>query len=521
MFGPGFIDPFHFWYGLGGAYPNVPTYSERGSERIAVDQPQGGGRYPFVDPDESTRRLLVDFYLAYEDELCQFTLPFHIDWLYGFGYASDGYSDDSDPVPVRGQEIVVRDAANRLVFDSTDAPDDTNHFFETDWGDLRRILEWRTSSAVCRLVYNIALLPGEEPLDLPINYSPESAVLDARTLEKMCPRVTALVIKDGDDYTELSGTAIILKNGYNTLLVPATADLTSGGRRTVGLELSADPGTGEGRFEADCDDSQDLHLLGGVEPTEGGDLLLQTSDCYRWEIPHEIIDGEAVLTPHTLQIKNDCQPCCSCEGYVTLWEAIRTAREVFADLAARIEATRDLYRENLQRWGSAGRTRQENPLRLSVQALDACLMGVVGSYCNNTGRYLAEVELRFTFTSPTVGAIRCNSTFRSGSLDAIEGRSAGRFNINSPQPYTMEGDWPEYSARFFGVPAGGAVAVTFQLEFDGCTVSDNVTVTLGAYDGGGNPLTYEADWPETTNPQPITPITVNTDLVDTDVCAEE
>ena len=103
-----------------------PSFQLSGTGRrgIGVNQPQSGLDYPLVNPSEDARYLLADVYLAYDDPgaynstITPSQHPLRIKWLYGVGCSASS-APAWAPAPTHAADIVIVDAQDNVVFDST------------------------------------------------------------------------------------------------------------------------------------------------------------------------------------------------------------------------------------------------------------------------------------------------------------------------------------------------------------------------------------------------------------------
>ena len=173
----------------------------RGRRQIAVDQLQGGEKYPFIDPSDDLDHLIGDLYLNYVDNDCSASMPFSIEWLQGFGTESA-----VNPVgSVHTYDMKIVDADGNTVFDSRNA----DVFKTTPWGDnsgdFAIVAEWvnTTTGVILRAVIYTAWMAEEDARDWPVYFEPEAGTIDPRTLERLPPYVSQLaIINDLTDESE-------------------------------------------------------------------------------------------------------------------------------------------------------------------------------------------------------------------------------------------------------------------------------------------------------------------------------
>lgn len=516
---------------------------------IAADQPQGGSLYPFDRVDLNTSALIADFYLSYEDHACLYVKPFSISWLHGFGGVADSDSLDA-PEAVHDFDIQVRDAVGKLVFDSTRVPNDDNHYYKQNWGQHLQIIEWHDTDSICRVVCRTSSAAGGTagvfdvfswfmggfalPVsivseivdgvdeDVSVNYYPEFAQLNERTLENLAKRVRSIRLVGFGAPAPFTGNNLLLRNGYNTELEVETLETTDGGRNQTQITLHAQPGTGLGRFTG-CEEEQVVRSINLQPGSATGQFTIAAGDCYRVEIPHTIFDGEAEPTPHALRLLNDCGPCCECDDYLAVYEAIRRLRNRYLAIGQQAEAVRDLYRQNIQRWIGQGRGRAATPVRLAIYPITTNRVAISAAFCNTDRPPVSELELQFNFvysdaefpdvTANTPGAavVVCGSSFRAGDFDRGDSlQTAGRpLPSVTKEPFALDGTYPTLSAFFASIPSGGMAFASFMLDFVGVEVGDTVEVVL-VVNADGEIATYDSKWPDgkPEDERPVHPIKV-------------
>ena len=146
-------------------------FSPRGREGVGVIQPQSGLDYPFVNPSDDIRYLVADFYFSqhadtdYAPDAEPIEYPLRIHRLYNVGcventvpatYPPRTPEDEEKPIA----DIVILDAADNVIFDTTDV--DTALLDETiiPWGNDYTLYTWRTHRKVCRLLAYTTWLSG-------------------------------------------------------------------------------------------------------------------------------------------------------------------------------------------------------------------------------------------------------------------------------------------------------------------------------------------------------------------------
>ena len=528
------------------------SYVPQGRFGIGVAQSHEEHDYPLVLPSEDVRYLLADVYLSLDDpgwdgSLPLFQPPFRIYWLYGFGCepapfpipAAGGSASWSSvcsesaqatpgcmPIPVNAHDIVVVDAENRIVFDSTVMG---VTYSARDWGDRLRIVTWQhPTDACCTVVYHTAWPPDETPTprNYPVYFFPQNATLDARTVEQLPRRLRSVTVLL-DRVQELG---MEFRAGYNMKLT--TKEVTRGLRKATQVIFDATPGEGEGKFP-DCQPDQlYIRTINGVPADKHGGFTLTAKDCYwvrrptrllstspRQTAPETSLSPGNIPTPNLpaadagtsknaagwpanlqyadLQIGNDCGPCADCDDYVAVADYMNTVRNQYKSVGQTMESARDTYHANRTRWERYAACITDRPIRLRMLPQICPFMDVVVQFCNQSSDCLRDIELAVTFeTNPaTVGTIMPGYTTAVG-VDRYEGRVTGGI-----MRYKMGGGWPTYTAFFETVMPFRAVSARFRLRFPNCTTSTAITGTAtGTREGSpillsdGTPASVSGTW---------------------------
>ena len=477
----------------------------RGRFGIGVNQGSGpGDDYPIVRPSVDITELLADAYLSYTDDINAFALPFHIKYLHGFGTDIVGV-----PItPVHTHDVEIVDANNVTVFDSLIATD----FKSEVWDNRLLILEWTDANRqILRTVHHTEWSPEDEARTYDIYIEPTAGVLDARAIYQIPKRVTSIRVgfitlkpnADGD-----LGN-IILQNGFNTVLTASDSVVTDGSRRTTDITINADPNSGKGRFGPGCSEviTTGIRRINTIGGDNRGNFLLDATGCYRVERPVISVlqeDPRQVrIRDHTLQIFNDCGPCCDCDDFIAVWEAIRRLRDRYADLIARVQAARDTYHANRDRWNESKDCREADQLRLILQSACPGELGVAAGFCNNSEDCIEGlvIHISFDFTdgtgdcndaadsgpltavsTPTLGQLLCSSVFRQGNVEA----TASPPKRISNEFYVLGGAYPHFYAIWDKVDPGTMASVTFRLQFINTTTADSVEAVADAFEVGPN-----------------------------------
>lgn len=346
-----------------------------------------GRDYPFVRVAEDQAGLIADFYLSYEVEA---VLPLKLHWVFGLAqyFFDEGtYPGDGDTphfTPVHAVDLIVKDSAGTTIFDSR-----TAEYVSQAFGDLLRIHEWQTTDAVCRLVQHTAFEDTENVIDFPASIEPTFNTLDARTCDKVPPRLRSITV----GLTQMSGN-VRLVSGFNieqTVGEPKVVGLLN----TTSLAIAAVPGSGLGRYPGCEEPDVFIRNINGVKPDEHGRFKLAATGCYWVRQPQERVSGNLLrLTLATLQVGNDCGPCCVCDDYVKVYKALRRIWSRYRNIGFRAVATRDQLAANILRFEEAKACRKDRVL--SVQALihNTDYVEIQGTLCNAVNDCSTNVEMR-------------------------------------------------------------------------------------------------------------------------------
>jgi hypothetical protein len=519
------VDITRLWYvGLGLEYPfSMPpprVIADRGRWPIGVSQPpgQGGWDRPFIEPSARIEKLIADIFLAYEDNNNEFVLPFRITKLVKYG---DGLTIPSSP---NDRDLKIEDANGTVVMDTTVPA--TYTYSDYEWDSRLLISEWVAvdGSKVLRVIQHTAWSAEDEEIlyDIEMTLAADEAVIDPRAIYQLPRRVNAFKV----GLTTTDAATVRFKNGYNTEILTGETDLTDGARRNTELTLTAIPGGGSvGRYDSGCLDapSPAIRRINGIEPTGDGRFFLDATGCYRIQRPilkssWNVGIREVAIQDFALKVSNDCGPCCECQDFFNVWEAIRRLRDRYADLTALAQEIRDTYHANRERWLAANDCRLSDRLRIVMSSFCPGEMGVSVGYCNNSDKCLKNlvIPINFQYTDGTANPasrrdvtcedgpnanepleaittaafyeVACASTIRSGNVasDQKTGTGCSAQMRNPPgEYYQLGGSWPFFWAHWDRVDPGGMAYVTFRLVFSSIDYSEVVQCVADAFTTDG------------------------------------
>lgn len=426
-----------------------------------------GDKYPLANPSDDVKGLLADFYLSHD--VRDAVLPLRISWIYGLCGAQGSCGSSSDvpggPVPTHEADVLVLDADDKTVFDSTAA----SLFRVRDWGPRLRLYDWTSGNAVCRLLAHRGAGEAEDAATFPTEIHPVNAILDERTHDVVPRRVDSVTV-NGVAFSE----PFELIAGYNTTVEVSTLSRTRRGGRK--LTLSAVPGAGLGRYPACVEPDVVIRRVNGVAPDENGNLAIAVAGrgdappCLWLERPVDSYDGGvAVVRDAALRLNDDCGPCCSCDDYVDTYRGVRRLYSRYRELGVRAEQTRNDLAGVIDQYVAAKNCQKANDTTfLKLFALGDGVLEVRAGFTNFDPqcKYDAALELRFSATDGvnTPGIQLSGSTFVSTP-------------DNTGELKDLSGTWPVYVNRWDFVGPSTAVSFAARFRFSFRLGGGSVTVT--------------------------------------------
>lgn len=419
-----------------------------------------GTDYPFVDSGDYIG-LVADFYLGHR--VREFALPLRIKWLYGVTIpvqtlgSHTSSSSAGLPAPTHAADLLVVDANDQVIFDSTGA-----EYRHRDWGAFR-IHEWQADDAVCRLMQHT-----ESDLVYPDESTPD-LVLDERTAESWPTQVLSLTVND----LKLDG-AVRISRGYNTRVLLTDTVISPGKRRSNRVFLSAVPGEGEGVFPGCADEEIVIRRINQVGPDSRGNFTLASKGCYwinRGGAVEKVGPGDYALTvdpalEHGLRIHNDCSPCCSCDDFVNTYRGIRKLYDRYKTFGERSRVVGAVYAENRERWLAGKECREANSARVEMIATAGGTMTIAVSLGNTTGTCLEQGRVDIDIASADPSPVLVPNS--------IMWLPAGRGSYETDRLY---GGYPSYWSVWEPMDIGRSGKIRFVLVFDG-SPGDMVTVVV-------------------------------------------
>jgi len=476
-------------------------YDTFGRQGIGVVQPQSGVDFPLIGvPSEDIRYLLADMWLIYDDpyDYCPddypepFQRPFHVKWLYGPGCINNS-NPAWAPTPTHAADILIVDDNDRILFDSTTAPD----FLSKPWGDRLHVYIWEKPEDYIRasIVVHTKWNSIDDTIAVPREYdkylAPEHATIDARCVERRPKRVRSFTVV----LDEITRCGVEFVEGYNMEIIH-TGEVLRDNRVIQQVSMAAIPGAGLGIYPGCPPEPLVIRRINEIRPTDPGDFYMAATDCYYVRRPTTLLSTDPRITePEAamLQLGNDCIPCCPCEDYVAVAEYMNRVRDRYWLTGRKAEDTRDLYHENRERWLERSCCFEARKLRLSLQPQLCPHLDVVAQFCNDTDECVENLELTIDFEQIVFASNSAEGnpvpgfTFAKG-VDQQPGRRSG-----STSRYNLEGAWPQFKAFWEYVEPYQDVWVKFRLKFNQCGTDseDQPFIIKGCLTGtiDGEPIT--------------------------------
>lgn len=441
---------------------------------VSVNQPPSGGSdYPFVRPSADVAGLLGDLFLAYREGSPPFRRPFSVKWLHGFGSGPSAPLAGA-PAPSHYRDLVVSDADGRTVFDSTGA----TSFRVTPWSSLpREVVSWEGPGGACRCTAFTASRSS-----FPADLHPDSAVLEARAASPAPAGLAGFLVGDA-----LVSGAVRFASGFNVAVTPgkspgvvSTVPPAPGLAPASTADFTAAPGLGLGQAPGCPGGPLPVASLAGAAPSASGNLTLDLADCLRVEYPVRVVGpyGARVAKPQPggLVLRNDCDPCCPCSGFVRAYKGLTKLWYDGAALASSAAGARDALAANKARWEEQKRLKEANALRPAVVPTSACRATAGAVFCNTLGVCLNPVLVRVTLQVYSAGG---DVTAGAG------GRACAPIYVQTKdtcgeQAYAPSGSWPVYDFYFDNIDPGTTARLRFRVCDLVCSspTSLRATVTL-------------------------------------------
>lgn len=463
-------------------------YDDYGRRPIGVNQQQGGDDYPLVNPSADVEQLLADVCFSYRDDAGALARPFHITWLHGFGCET---GVGSPPItPTHAQDLVIKDANDATVFDTSTA---TGFLAET-WSDRMAVYTWTKGDMILVVTAFTTWRDSDEtPKNFPEYFAPTSAVLDDRVLWQAPRQLTSIRVGNGG--TKIRNRSLRLAGGYNTTLSSSGPQAQESGRQQTTVTLEFVPGSGLGRYGADCSEpvATPIYAINSVS-SDHGNFQLDTDGCLRVQQP--ILESEAyevTIRAASLAIDTSCdEPCCSCDDYINVYEAERRLTERVRDLITRIEAARAKYIANVTQFLETKRCAARSATRVIMDTDCPTEVVVIVGYCNQTPECMRYIYFDMLMSSDApgveVGDLVCDSTYRAGNVPLALSSPVPAQRQPKQTKYTLGGTAPQYTALFEQINAGTMGYVSWRIDFPDAPPGTKVELSVQPYRLNGPPV---------------------------------
>ena len=413
-----------------------------GRQPIGVDQSPGSGtRYPFVEPSEDILHLLGDLFIAFDDPYDEIVYPLRVAWLYGFGedvpvdisplYASGVHNFGQItwaeltgwiPVPAYSHDIIILDANNVVVFDSTTAL----RFTASSWDNRLLILEWTGKYAVCRCTKHTAWTQEDINDGQTRTYAqyilPVNGELQADTWYQLPKRVLSLRVDS--DPIPVEHTSIVFEEGYNvalqhlpdsTELLPIlpfslpTTEVIPGTRKVNRINVSAEPGSGLGVFSDCASAEQVIRTINNVPGDSYQNFGYDSEGCVRVQRPlaqtgilprqftYAAPGYSPVVAAAAIKLSNDCVNCCNCTYFARTYQGLKRQWSLFQNVATVSESVREVFSHSKERWQVQKQIREADMVRVRMMVEGDCKVAWGISICNASKCCISNVKVYLTW----------------------------------------------------------------------------------------------------------------------------
>jgi len=450
--------------------------------------------YPLVAPvSADIQYLLADLKLVYDDpgmysdDVDTFKLPFRIDLLRGLGSIVSSPIPEGQPIPRADCRIV--DADDRTVLDTAVSV----HASYALAGRLRLFIWQSERNSLYIVAHTHWSDEGTFPpaQDYAFELVPERAILDARTVIG-APRVVRSL--SALSFSGITGD-FHFAAGYNYLIDVESE--TTALRQRNRLIMSAIPGAGEGVFQ-DCEQAGSaIHTIGGVVPTADGKFFLQADDCTWIRQPIIEIEDDRLLRPHSLQIGDNCKPCCDCIDYARTAINLYRLQQKYKGIGNALNDVRDSYHRARRKWADRKALRPAYDIELRL----------IPQFCPQLDIY---VQINNATSEPINGATFALTLEADGVSIANPPEIVGSYlqmfirptptepprylpnnfhGTTSTIPGTAHGSWPTYVFDIVYIGPRESAHAKFRLQFQDCSPK-SVTGSLQA-NVNGFPVAFE------------------------------
>lgn len=405
----------------------------RGRQPVGLNQPpSGGSAYPFVSPSDDILYLLADLFVSFDDLADEIVYPLRIAWMYGFGDVAVtppvGW-----PIPTHTQDLIILDANDAIVFNSTTAISFTTEV----WDNRLLILEWTNEHNVCRCTMHTDWTESDiidEQARSYANYIvPDRGELQADTWYKIPKRVLSLRV----GLTHITKSSVTLAEGYNMQIskvdeatdlnfntfgitgLQQTKTLINGKRITQRLMLEAVPLSGLGIFPSCVDQEKVIRTINQVRSNTHQNFIYDSEGCIRVQRPVSLVSPDprifnygasslptSAAASSAIVVSNDCTNCCDCIYFAQTYQGLKRQWFLFRSTARNAELVRDRYAQNKERWLIQKEIREANVLRVRLSLDGNCKVRWGVAFCNASKCCLTNVTVYLTWLQYLNGAVQ-------------------------------------------------------------------------------------------------------------------
>ena len=294
--------------------------------------------------------------------------------------------------------------------------------------------------------------------------------------DKQASRVDSVTIFDpAIELSELDISGMILAEGFNVgisqqqvvdnLNLPFESVADS--RESTVLVFSAEPGLGLGKKEADCG-NVGLRTINGVVPDDNGRLSIDLDDCMT-------VRKKSVTNPNTLLWRHDCEPCCECNDYVSVYEATRRQVEYGESVQNKLNLVHYQLTNIISAWNSQCSDAVKFSMRLYARY--GWVVAAQSMVFNATDSILKNVKLEFNVSSESPSILVPGSGYATTDMK----KNISHDPVVSGDKYTV--NWTNINLR-----PGKLFIYSFELFFSsddnraaGNTVSVNSKAIISGY----------------------------------------
>lgn len=393
----------------------------RGRQPVGLNQPpSGGSAYPFVSPSDDVIYLLADFFVSFDDLADEVVYPLRIAWMYGFGNVNVS-PPAGWPSPTHTHDLVVLDANNAIVFNSTTAI----RFTTEVWDNRLLILEWTNEHNVCRCSLHTEWTESDiidgQSRSYDNHIVPTRGELQADTWYKLPKRLLSLRV----GLTQIKKSSVTFAEGYNVKIsqvvdlaaanvdlagISATKSLIEGTRLTKKILIESSPTAGLGVFPGCVDEEKVIRTINLVRSNVHQNFIYDSEGCIRTQRPVSLTStsprifnysAAGLLTQaeasSAILVSNDCTNCCDCLYFAQTYQGLKRQWYLFKSTAINAEEVRDVYAKNKDRWIAQKQIREANMLRVRISLDGNCKIRWGIAFCNASKCCINNVTVYLTW----------------------------------------------------------------------------------------------------------------------------